>query len=185
MGTSLSCLYTCLEQRPDASKILTVRRTAQEGQRKIGQRIEKQLLSPVESAKSVPLELAAFILSLLHFLLNVQANIFCSLSLSLVLPAFVTHHVLSLCLSSVCLYLVHRASWRTRGTTPYCQPSRILAAGSVSAQCLMLLRSKKNYRSVTESESLSVETSSKAPPDSDRPTRPTFHFYFLYFLFFF
>lgn len=31
----------------------------------------------------------------------------------------------------------HRAFWRTRGTTPSCQPSRSLGAGSVSAQLLI------------------------------------------------
>lgn len=84
-----------------------------------------------DPAKSVPLELSAYTLSLLHFVSNVQANISCFLSLFL--SFFSVCHTSRPLPLSVCLYLVHRASWRMKGTTPSCQPSRSLAAGSVSA----------------------------------------------------
>lgn len=117
--------------------------------------------APAKSVPQNPLQTVylCLILSSLAELISIAlsrsvfVSVFCLSVLSVLSLCII--HCPCLWLSVLCL--IHRASWRTRGTTPSCRPSRSLAAGSVSAQCLLLMSDV-----FAESQSCGVEKEFKS-----------------------
>lgn len=141
-----------------------------------------QVLSPVEHdgapAKSVPLQLCASSLSLLHFVLSVRANISCSslyISLSLYRSLFVCHQS-----HSHPLFLP-----RPQGFLKNERDNALLSAIEESRRRVSICPVSdcfSGWRRATDEwqilNPIVCETSSKAPPDSDRTTKPARLYYF-------